>query len=91
MSFGEFLIQNAATIAVAAVLALLIGAVIVYLVKQKKTGCSSGCAGCPYGNKCPSHREGISGCCTGKTCDAPNEKQKEEQQTVKAEYQTEKE
>ena len=51
----DFLIQNIGTIAVALIVAALIGAVVFNIVhkrKQGKASCSCGCANCPMKDKC---------------------------------------
>ena len=51
----EILAENAGTIAVAAVLALIISVIVFRMVKNRKKGkcsCSSGCSGCPFSGKC---------------------------------------
>ena len=51
---------------VLAVLAVIVGAVVWYLVRAKKRG--EACVGCPYAKGC-------GGCCShGKTADQANEK-----------------
>lgn len=53
----SFLSENLGTIAVLAVLGLIVGLVIANLVKKKKRGggCSCGCGDCPMSGKC--HKE----------------------------------
>ena len=63
---------------VAAVLLLLIGAAIAYIVKEKKRGVR--CIGCPAGGVCGKNHAGASGCsgctgnCSGCGCHADAEK-----------------
>lgn len=50
-----WLVENIGTIAVLTVLVAAIVAVIVNMVKKKKSGaCSCGCSSCPMSEKCPS-------------------------------------
>lgn len=45
----HFLASNAGTIVLSAVLAVIVGSIVVHLVRQKKRGqptCGGGCAGC---------------------------------------------
>jgi uncharacterized protein (DUF927 family) len=53
----EFIIDNAATILVCVILALLMGLAIVKMVKNRKKGGCSGCSGCSV-ESCPSRKEG---------------------------------
>ena len=46
-----------------AVIALVIGGAIWYIVKAKKSG--QKCIGCPHGGKCGSAKDGCSGCNCG--------------------------
>ncbi len=51
----ELIFENIGTIAVALVLALIIGATAVCVIKDRKAGktsCSGGCSNCPFGGKC---------------------------------------
>lgn len=53
----EWLIANWGSIVVIAVLALIVGAVIYGMLREKKKGkssCSCGCGGCAYSGSCPS-------------------------------------
>lgn len=47
---------------VAAVLLILVGAAVVYIIKAKKSGVK--CVGCPDGGTCAYKCEGCSGCHT---------------------------
>jgi len=49
----SFLSENIGTIAVLAVLGLIVGLVIANMVKKKKRGgCGCGCTDCPMSGKC---------------------------------------
>lgn len=57
----EFLTANLGTIIVITLLAVIVGAVIYRIIKNKKKGkssCSCGCSGCPHSKAC--HTEDIS-------------------------------
>ena len=60
--------MNPADIIVIAVIALILGLAIFYIVKAKKSG--KKCIGCPNGASCPSGG-GCSGNCSGCTCGKP--------------------
>lgn len=50
--------QNIATILICLVLILIVTAIIVYLVREKKRGrssCGGGCKGCPMSGSCHRH------------------------------------
>ena len=49
-----------ADITIAAILLIIIGAAVVYMVKEKRRGVR--CIGCPSGGTCP-HKEKCSGAC----------------------------
>ena len=54
-ALGEFLKNNLGTIAVTLVLAVIIAAVAVRLIKNRKAGkssCGCGCSTCPMSGKC---------------------------------------
>ena len=54
---SDFLAQNAGTLLVGGILAIVIGGVIAVMIlnkKRGKTSCSCGCANCPYSGKCGS-------------------------------------
>ncbi len=51
----DWIIENGATIAVSAILILIIGGIIYKMVKDKragKSGCGCGCSGCALADKC---------------------------------------
>ena len=51
----DWIIENGATIAVTAVLAVIVGLVVFKMVKDKKngrSGCGCGCSGCAMKDKC---------------------------------------
>ena len=55
-----WILENMATIAVTAVLALLVAAVIAGMVRSRKKGgssCGCGCAGCAMGSVCHSRKD----------------------------------
>ena len=56
----EFITQNLGTIAVLLVLAVIVGAIIIKMRKDKKQGkgsCGCGCSGCAMRDACPSHNK----------------------------------
>ncbi len=62
-----------ADIIVIAVIVLIIGAAVAYIIKAKKSG--KKCIGCPYGDSCASKKatqEGSCGC--GCSCEMPKTK-----------------
>ena len=54
----SFMMQHGGTLAVGALVAVVLSAIIVKLVKDKKAGkgCTCGCSACPMEGKC--HSEG---------------------------------
>ncbi len=53
-----WLVGNIATILIGLVLALIVAAIIVYLVRNKRKGkssCGCGCQGCPMSGSCHKH------------------------------------
>ncbi len=51
----EWIIQNAATIIVAAVVAVILALIVKKMIRDKrngKTSCSCGCGGCPLSESC---------------------------------------
>lgn len=48
---------------VIAIIAIVVGAAISYIIKEKKRGVK--CIGCPDGCSCAAKEAGISGCCGG--------------------------
>ncbi len=55
-------------IIIVAILAVILGLVILYICREKKKG--KKCIGCPYGCSCSSKNEG--GCCSGSSCHTDN-------------------
>lgn len=55
----DLIIQNLANIIVGAVVLVIISAVIIKMLNDKrnnKSSCSCGCSGCPSSAKCGSHK-----------------------------------
>ena len=51
----DWLMQNAATIIVGAIVATIVGLIVYKMIKDKKNGktsCSCGCGGCPMSDMC---------------------------------------
>ena len=51
----QFIVDNLGTIAVGAIVALVIGVVAFIMIRDKaqgKSSCGGGCAGCPMSDKC---------------------------------------
>ncbi len=64
-----------ADIIVIAVIVLIIGAALAYIIKAKKSG--KKCIGCPYSDACASKKatkEGSCGCGCGCSCEMPKTK-----------------
>ena len=56
----DFITQNIGTIAVLAVLALIVASIVIKMRKDKKQGkgsCGCGCGGCAMKDACPSHNK----------------------------------
>lgn len=55
----DFILENLASIIVLIVVAVIVGAVVVKMIKDKKAGkssCSCGCKGCPNSGNCHGHQ-----------------------------------
>ncbi len=56
----DFIIENGATIAVSAILILIIGGIVYKMVKDKragKSGCGCGCQNCALSDKCHGNKK----------------------------------
>lgn len=55
----DFITENLASIIVLIVVAVIVGAIVIKMVKDKKAGkssCSCGCKGCPNSQNCHGHQ-----------------------------------